>query len=305
MRVALLLALLVAALLAPAGAHAAPVVGMGDQKPDMFADARFHELGLRHARLQVAWDWERTGWQVDELDAWLGAARRAGVEPLVTFGHSRVRRRSLPEPFRFVAAFRRFRARYPWVRTFATWNEVNHGGEPTFRRPGYVVAYWKGIRRACPTCTILAGELLDAPNMVGWVCEFRRQAGEEPRLWALHNYLDANRFRTGGTRRLLRAVRGRVWLTEVGGLIARRSADGRLQQGRIKLDESPAHAARVTRFVLDELMSLSPRLSRIYLYHWNARTRLDTWDSAFITPGGRERPAYRVLERFLERRRRR
>ena len=305
MRVALLLALLVAALLAPAGAHAAPVVGMGDQKPDMFADARFHELGLRHARLQVAWDWERTGWQVDELDAWLGAARRAGVEPLVTFGHSRVRRRSLPEPFRFVAAFRRFRARYPWVRTFATWNEVNHGGEPTFRRPGYVVAYWKGIRRACPTCTILAGELLDAPNMVGWVREFRRQAGEEPRLWGLHNYLDANRFRTGGTRRLLRAVRGGVWLTEVGGLIARRSADGRLQRGRIKLDESPAHAARVTRFVLDELVSLSPRLSRVYLYHWNARTRLDTWDSAFITPGGRERPAYRVLERFLERRRRR
>jgi hypothetical protein len=277
---------------------------MGDQKPDMFADPRFAELGLRHARLQVAWDWARTDWQVAELDAWLGAARRAGVQPLVTFGHSRVQRRSLPEPFRFVAAFRRFRARYPWVRTFATWNEVNHGGEPTFRRPGYVAAYWKGIRRECPTCTILAGELLDAPNMVSWVREFRRQAGEEPRLWGLHNYLDANRFRTTGTRRLLRAVRGGIWLTEVGGLIARRSADGRLQKGRIKLDESPSHAARVTRFVLDDLAGLSPRISRIYLYHWNARTPLDTWDSAFITPGGRERPAFRVLERFLERRRR-
>jgi len=296
---------LAAALLAPAGAQAAPVLGMGDQKPDLFTDKRFTDLGLRHARLQIGWDWSSTAWQVEELDAWLAAARRARVTPLITFGHSRVRRRSLPEPFRFVASFRRFRARYPWVRTFATWNEVNHGGEPTFRRPGYVVAYWKGMRAACPRCTVLAGELLDAPNMVRWVRRFRELAREEPRAWGLHNYLDANRFTTRGTRRLLRAVRGQVWLTEVGGLVARRDAEGNPARGRIRLDESPTHAARVTRFILDELLTLSPRITRLYLYHWNARTPRDTWDSAFISPGDRERPALRVLERFLERERER
>ncbi len=307
MRRALTLALVLAATLlaVPAAAQAAPVLGMGDQKPDVFADPRFRELGLRHARLQIAWDWSRTSWQVEELDAWLGAARRARVTPLVTFGHSRLQRRSLPEPFRFAAAFRRFRARYPWVRTFATWNEVNHGGEPTFRRPGYVVAYWRSIRAACPTCTVLAAELLDAPNMVDWVRRFRRLAGEEPRAWGLHNYLDANRFRTGGTRRLLRAVRGDVWLTEVGGLVARRDAQGRPARGRIRLDESPWHAARVTRFILDELTTLSPRIRRLYLYHWNVRTSRDTWDSAFVSPAGGARPALRVLTTWLERERRR
>ncbi len=307
MRRALTLALALAAALLgpPAAAQAAPVLGMGDQKPDLFSDPRFGELGLRHARLQIGWDWSRTAWQVEELDAWLAAARRARVTPLITFGHSRVQRRSLPEPFRFAASFRRFRARYPWVRTFATWNEVNHGGEPTFRRPGYVVAYWKALRAACPRCTVLAGELLDAPNMVGWVRRFRALAGEEPRAWGLHNYLDANRFRTGGTRRLLRAVRGQVWLTEVGGLVARRDAQGNPAQGRIRLDESPAHAARVTRFILDELTTLSPRIRRLYLYHWNVRSSRDTWDSAFVSPAGNPRPALRVLRSWLARERRR
>ncbi len=302
----LALALVAAALLAvPAAAPAAPVLGIGDQKPDVFADDRFRDLGLRHARLQIAWDWSRTPWQIEELDAWLAAARRARVTPLVTFGHSRLQRRSLPEPFRFAAAFRRFRARYPWVRTFAAWNEVNHGGEPTFRRPGYVVAYWRAMRAACPTCTVLAGELLDAPNMVSWVRRFRQIAREEPRAWGLHNYLDANRFRTGATRRLLRAVRGDVWLTEVGGLVARRDAQGNPAQGRIRLDESPTHAARVTRFILRELMTLSPRIRRLYLYHWNVRSSRDTWDSAFVSPAGNPRPALRVLQSWLRAERRR
>ena len=40
-------------------------------------------------------------------------------------------------------------------------------------------------------------------------------------IWGLHNYIDANRFRTTGTRSLLRAVPGEVWFTETGGLVVR------------------------------------------------------------------------------------
>ncbi len=61
----------------------------------------------------------------------------------------------------------------------------------------------------------------------------------------------------------------------------------------------------MTRYVLDELATLSPRITRLYLYHWNARTTRDTWDSAFISPSGRERPALDVLERWVARERRR
>ena len=47
------------------------------------------------------------------------------------------------------------------------------------------------------------------------------RAGEEPRYWGLHNYIDANRARTTGTRRMLHAVKGQVWFTETGGIVAR------------------------------------------------------------------------------------
>ena len=297
-------------LLGAADAAARPVVvGIGDQKAEMFSDPRLPWLRIRHARLVIPWSHGSAGTDADRayVERWLAGARRAGVEPLIGFGHpfSGPLRDELPTVAEYRRSTRRFMRRYPFVRSYIAWNEANHCSQPTCKRPGRAAAYHDVLRRACPRCTVVAGDVLDQSRMAEWVRAYRRALRTKVQVWGLHNYLDANRFRTGGTRRLLRAVRGRVWLTEVGGLIARRSANGRLQQGRIKLDESPAHAARVTRFVLDELVSLSPRLSRVYLYHWNARTRLDTWDSAFITPGGRERPAYRVLERFLERRRRR
>ena len=136
------------------------------------------------------------------------------------------------------------------------------------------------------------------PNMVSWVREFRRYAGREPRVWGLHNYVDANRFRTSGTRRLLRAVAGDVWLTEVGGLVYRRNrpATGRNQ---VRLRESPSHAARATEWLLDRLLPISIRLRRVYFYHWDASTLRDSWDSALITPAGRGRPALRVLQEHV------
>ena len=276
-------------------ARADVIVGIGDQKPEMFTDPRFVALGIRNARLQVGWDAMGSPWQVAELDAWLGAARKAGVTPLVTFGHSRTVRRSLPSPSRFKYEFRRFRARYPWVTRFVTWNEANHCGEPTCHRPRLVGAYWSALQHECPTCTILAAELLDEPNMASWARTFVRYVGRQPERWGLHSYVDANRFRTTGTKRLLHAVRGDIWMTEVGGIVWRRNrpATGKNQ---IRLRESPSHAANATRWLFDRLVPLSPRIRRVYIYQWNASSIRDTWDSGLITPGGRPRPALRVLE---------
>jgi len=287
-------AALSAALAAPA-AHGAVILGIADQKAAMFGDQRFADLGIRHARKQVPWDVMTHPQQLAELDEWLAAAQRAGVSPLISFGHSRTNRRKLPSPSRFKYEFRRFRERHPWVDTFAAWNEANHCGEPTCHRARLVGAYWKSLRRECSRCTILAAELLDMPNMVRWVREFRRYVGFEPGIWGLHNYVDANRFRTSGTRRLLRAVKGDVWLTEVGGLVYRRNRP-KTGKHQVRLRESPSHAARATKWLFQRLLPISRRLERVYLYHWNASTMRDTWDSALITPGGRARPAMRVLE---------
>jgi hypothetical protein len=291
-RLLTLLATLVAllALASPAGAV---TVGIADQKPDMFSDARFHASGMRNARLAVPWDVLTSPWQTAEIDAWLNAAQRAGVVPLVSFSHSRTNRRQLPTPERYLYEFRRFRARYPWVTEFATWNEANHCGEPTCHRPSLVAAFYRKLRRECPECRILGAEVLDMPNMASWVRDFRRAAHEEPRYWGLHNYLDANRRRTSGTKRLLAATKGQIWFTETGGIVWRRN------RRKVTFPESTKHAAEATQFLFQRLVPLSPRVTRIYIYQWNVENRLGTWDSALIGPRGRVRPAYHVLQRVL------
>ncbi len=294
-RFALLVAVFSATLAfaAPAGAL---TVGIADNKADMFFDPRFAASGIEQARISVGWDALSSPWQTEQLDQWLVAARDAGVDPLVSFGHSRTDRRSLPTPERFLFEFRRFRARYPWVREFATWNEANHCGEPTCHRPELVAAYYRKLRRDCRDCRILAAEVLDMPNMVSWVRSFRRHAHQEPRYWGLHNYIDANRARTTGTRRMLHAVKGQVWFTETGGIVRRAN------RHKVTFPESAQHAATATSFLFHRLVPLSRRVTRVYIYHWNADAGpASTWDSALIGPTGRTRPAFKVVARVLNR----
>ena len=269
-------------------------VGIADQKPHVFGDERLLGLELRYARRSVAWDALRSKSQTAIIDAWVDGARSMGAEPLITFSRaSGVRGRTPPAPFSFLREFNRFRKRYPTIKTYSTWNEANLCGAATCRRPDLVARYYNAIRRNCPGCKVLAADLLDRPNMVSWARAFRRAAGFEPKYWGLHDYVDANRFETTQAKALLREVPGEVWLTEIGGLVARRNnSEVRLRQGK-------AHAAAATRFIFDKLARVSGRITRIYLYHWSSTTNRDTWDSAFIGADDRPRPALAVLERVL------
>ena len=271
-------------------------VGIADQKPDMFSDERFTTLGINRARLAVAWDALTTTRDIAEIDRWLRGAQAAGVEPLISFMHSRARgkRRVAPSPERLKYEFRRFRQLWPWVTTFATWNEANHCGEPLCHRPKLAASYYRKLRGECPSCTILAPEVLDMPNMRSWVKDFTRSLGYSPKIWGLHNYVEANRFRMQRLRELLRAApRSQIWLTETGGLVRRDNGS------RTEIPEGARHAGEVTRFIFDRLLVLNPRIARVYLYHWNSESSRDTWDSALIAPGGRERSALFVLARVL------
>lgn len=278
-----------------ARAAPSPEIGIADQKRDMFSDSRFARLEIGHARLAVSWDALRRSWQRAEVDAWMQGARAHGIEPLITFGHSRAKSRSLPSPKRMRQEFRAFRARYPWARTFASWNEVNHCGEKVCHRPKLVAAYYRELRRECPTCTILAAEVIDMPSMRRWVRQFRRHLGYMPKRWGLHNYVEANRFTTRRLRQMLGLMsrRAALWLTETGGVVRRNN------NSRTDFPEGTRHAARVTRFIFDRIVKLDRRIRRVYIYHWNAGPPTATWDSALITYGGRERSAFRVLRRVL------
>ncbi len=295
MRIGLLAALACIAL--PAVAGAKPVLAVGDQKPAMFSDPRFAWLGVRHSRLVVSWTVARTPWERALVDQWLFAARLSGVRPLVAFGHAwgGPTRRTLPSVRAYGRAVRAFRGRYPWVRDYTPWNEANHCSQPTCKHPARAAAYYNELRRQCPRCTIVAADVLDQRNMTSWLRAFRRHAHGRPRLWGLHNYLDANRLRSSGTAHMLKAVRGRIWMTETGGIVRRTH-----YKRQIGFEESAAHAATATSWIL-RLAARHRRVQRVYLYQWNANSTTQVWDSGLIGPFGETRPAFGVLARAMGR----
>jgi hypothetical protein len=297
-RVALLTIALLALLAPAAGAAKRPLIGIGEQNAGFFQDKRWKALDRPHVRLVVAWDALKSGWQTAEVDAWMAAAARAKAKPLITFSHSRLGRRRekyLPTRDEFASAFRAFRRRYPRQRLFQVWNEANHGTQPTFRRPDRAARYYDALKRNCPRCTVAAPSVLDMNNMLSWIKRFRRVARRKVTIWSIHNHIDANRFRTVGTRKLLRHTKGQVWFTETGGIV------NRYIDGRRRKQYNRRNAANATKQVF-RLARLSRRVKRVYFYHWVAPPeRRPRWDSAFVTAKGRPRPALSVLRSELRR----
>ncbi len=297
--VSLLAAASLAALaVAPSPASAKPLVGIADQKPDMFSDSRFVSLNLKTARYFVPYDVRTNSFQLERLDAWMAGAKRYKIAPLITMERSsnaKTRRKGAPTVEKYRSSIRFLRNRYPRVRAYSAWNEPNDGGQPTFRKPQLVASYIRVLAQECRGCRILAGDLLDNPNMVTYALAVEKAMKKPAATWGLHSYGDANNFRTTQVRKLLKGVKGKIWLTEVGGVVARRSS---FSKAKFK-GKGVAHAAKATKFLFSTIGKLSPRIERIYLYHWNSSTRTDSWDSAFIGPDGAERPALAVLRKQL------
>ena len=269
-------------------------IGMGDQKPRMFADPRFQELGITRVRIVVDWDVAVVaGPELERLDQWLAAARASGREPLIAFTDARGRPRYLPTPAEYARAFAQFRERYPWVRLYTTWNEANLASQPTAKFPERVAGFYDLIRARCVDCTVIAGDVLDQGGMIAWIERVRRAAASEPGLWGVHNYVEVHRpERAGTTARLLASVPGRVWLTETGGIVSHVLANGRVNWA---YDEQRAAASVAKAFAVARS---DPRIERIYLYQWSVDA-YERWDSAFIGAGGDERPALAVLRAEL------
>jgi polysaccharide biosynthesis protein PslG len=69
----------------------------------------------------------------------------------------------------------------------------------------------------------------------------------------------------------------------------------------VGFDESTRHGARALRWVFERIVPLSPRVQRVYVYHWNVTGLPTRWDSALIGPHGAARPAFRVVQREIVR----
>jgi hypothetical protein len=285
----------------PSRSEAAVIVGIGDQRPDMFTEPLFEDLGIRYSRNFTAWNTALKERQASGLDAWIAAAENAGAEPLISFGPtlgSRCPARpcKLPTVRQFTRAFKAFRERWPTIRVFSPWNEANHRSQPTFKKPKRAAQFYNAVRKLCRGCTIVAADVIDEVNMVGWLTKFKKTA-VKPRIWGLHNYRDTNKRRgqrLGGTQLLLKTVKGRVWLTETGGIVR-----FVLPDRRTLFKNSPSRAARALRRTFSLAKAYRSRIKRLYIYNWWGTTRRNRFDAGLVNPDGSARPGYRLVRRTL------
>jgi len=299
---AILVTTAVAVLPAPASA-ARVTVGLGDQSWNVFGDQYFQKLGLKRVRVVTPWNVALSKGDRAWLDEYLADVQSAGIEPLVSFGAAAGSRCpakpcKLPTTAQFDRAFRAFRAHWPWIRTLSVWNEENHRGQPTFRYPEQAARYFNIVKKRCRGCRIVAADVLDDPNMVRWITRFRTVA-RGPRIWGLHNYRDTNKRkgqRLGGTKLLLKTVKGQVWLTETGGIVKLLPS----------FKPSPSRAAARTKGMFrladrydTRRRGMRSKITRLYVYNWYGTTRKARFDAGLVDANGKARPGYGVVKRTV------
>lgn len=266
-------------------------VGIGDNGAGMFADPNFQRLGTKVSRKILPWDFYKYEWDRNDLTAWLAGAKSQKIQPLIAFNHSNRSPKRLPSVNQYKYALRYLLKKHPEVRTISPWNEANHHTQPTSKNPRRAAQYYNATRQICRGCKIVAADVLDIKNMITWLKKFKRYA-KRPSLWGLHSYGDANRnvpWRKSSAKLLLDNVRGKVWLTEVGGLVA----------FGMKYRYSETRAKNGTRRTL-ALAKKSRRIQRVYFYSWYgtihaAKRRPYRWDSGIMDAAGQPRPAFYVL----------
>lgn len=286
----LLVASIAAAIALPAAR--AVEVGLADQKPWVWKDSRIRALHMRYARLIVPWDAATS--EPATVQAWLDATAAEGIEPHVAFEHLRTddcpsSRCTAPTVAQYRAAVEAFIARFPQVRTYTTWNEVNHQSQPVRNRPQLVAEYYEQLAEACRGCTVVAGDVLDSGNFAGWLRAFLAHVSSPPQLWGIHNYSDAGRGTTSNTDAVLAIVPGTLWMEETGGIV---QLGGVLSGGG-----SQAAAEAQSAASIDQAFAIArrrPRIGRLYVYHVQAWPH-DTFDSGIFRPDGTTRPGYTAL----------
>jgi len=285
---------LAAVVAAPAAAHAAkPVIGYGDQRAEMFADPLFTQLKVRDSRIAVDWDTFMFADKTARLDAWMAAARGAGVRPLVAIEHSWSpgRQKLAPTPAQYTALMKQLRARYPHITAITPWNEANHSSQPTARKPKLAATYWKLARKAWPGRTVTSPVYLDLKGASSrrWLADFKKATGGKVRLWALHGYGDLNRGTDKQLASTLKLMPGKVWVTEAAGWVAFGAG--------WKYDE--ARAAKSIAYTFKLTRRYSSKITRWYFYQWHAAPQGAHWDSGVIGLDGRPRPGYAALKKGL------
>jgi hypothetical protein len=300
-RILIPIAALIAALAVPAGAGAY-TLGVSDQQASTFTNQLFGPLHFKAARYITPYDVMDDAGERQELDAWLAGANAAHQKILISFEHSHrgTRALRLPTVAAYTKELKRFKAEYPGIREISPWNEVNrkiskrsdgtYQGQPTWRNPKRVAQYYMAARKVFRGKTIVGIDLLDEKNVqpaINFLKSFLRFASPDPKIIGFHNYSDTNRLSSTRTRRVLATFKGRIWLTETGGIVT---------FGR----GFPTSTSRAKKALgcMFSLAKSNSRIQRLYVYQFNAPTDpAATFDAGLIGPdGSTKRPGYAVVQ---------
>jgi len=288
-----------------APASASYRVGIGEQNRQMFDAPAWQSLKLKQVRYLVPWDYADHVGQRNEVDHFMLRARAARQDVLVTFTarrgcylpsgrYSKAKVCRAPSASRYRNAFGMFDAKFPWVKTYSAWNEINHKSQPTFKSPRTAAGYYNVLRAQARRgkFRVMAADMLDTSNMGRYLASFRRYAKGSPKLWGLHNYGDVNRGRTTFTKAMLRTVPGEVWLTETGGIVE-------LLPSFVH-SESRAAARTKGMFRLagrydTRQRGMRSKITRLFVYSFYGAAPGARFDAGLVNPDGTPRKAFSVF----------
>jgi hypothetical protein len=308
------------ALIVPASSSAAFTVGISENSPAMFTDPLFTGLGVKSARVVLPWNvMTANDGRLPEFQLYVQQADAQGVRVLVSFEHIRgdastCNKRSnfrkavckIPKIADYEREMRAFMAAFPTVKTISPWNEINHFTQGTSRDPKAAARFTDKWRQICPGCTILAADVLDQADnpsakrptfraTARYIKRFRSFLKTPRTTCGIHNYSDVNRFRSTGTRALMKALGCKqYWLTETGGLYkfgsfwSKKTKKGCTTNASCQL--------KATKYMFS-LAKSNKKIKALLIYTWFGAVtpRFD----AGLVAGGQPRPAYNEVKKRL------
>lgn len=293
----LLLTSCLLSLFLPGTALAGPIVGIGEQNSQAASSPLFLQLGVKHVRVTVPWDAAiRPGFAQDASDAMMQTLTLQGIEPLVVIGNSRYRGGMPTSVSTYRKAVAALVARYPQAPYWSPTNEPN-----LFRGkrgdPRLAANFTKALAASCrkPSCTVTSPTVIDANNLASWTQRYRSALSPSlrPKIWLLHNYIDANNFHVRATAKFMRLTRSnQVWLAETGGLIRGKGKNSR------KWPKGFNQQIKVFRFLTGPYAKRYPNVRRIYIYQWQSSPTAN-WDSGIVNYNGTPRPVYQLIKNYL------
>ena len=311
-----LLAVLVTLLAVPSAASAQTTnvaVGIGDQSTAMFDNPLFTALRVKKVRYFIKWDAVRRPGELAAADAFVNRAKTAGADVLMHISSNNLTRRRARLPS--VRTYRRSvgalidRYRPQGVRTWGAMNEANHDSQPTWRNPRRAAQFFLALRSECRGCTIVALDLLDQRGVDRYIRRFYAALGRRralARVVGIHNYSDTNRYRSSGTRLILRTVkrlnrRTQFWLTETGG-VAKFGTSFPCSPSRPARAES--RQRRAVRYMFTLTRRFRRDIKRLYIYNFTGDDCAGRFDAGLVRRDGSARPAYTEVARQIRRFRR-